>query len=207
MKTLKTLRGLTTCAVAALVSGCVATPNLIGENTAGIAPTEATAILVVVDGKAFDGPAFGSEGRAYLAGLGDGIQAALAGVPTKVVELDEMKFVNPVPAALRAMRPSHTIGLFTESSTVRYGTPISATWQMEVSNVATALVPATGDKPGGTRYTIKPIYKARADGETCLDSDSLAKRCGAAMGKMFGDTLRAAHVVRMSAGAPARPAN
>ncbi|WP_174987506.1 hypothetical protein [Burkholderia lata] len=204
---MKTLRGLTTCAVAALVSGCVATPNLIGENTAGIAPTEATAILVVVDGKAFDGPAFGSEGRAYLAGLGDGIQAALAGVPTKIVELDEMKFVNPVPAALQAMRPSHTIRLFTESATARHGTPISATWQMEVSKVTTALVPATGDKPDGTRYTIKSIYKARADGETCLDSESLAKKCGAAMGKMFGDTLRAAHVVQMSAGAQAQSAN
>lgn len=207
MKTMKTLRGLTTCVVAALVSGCVATPNLIGENTAGIAPTEATAILVVVDGKAFDGPAFGSEGRAYLAGLGEGILAALAGVPTKVVELDEMKFVNPVPAALRAMGPSHTIRLFTESEMARYGTPISATWQMEVSNVTTTLVPATGDKPGGTRYTIKPIYKARADGETCLDSDSLAKKCGAAMGKMFGDTLRAAHVVQIGTGTPAQPAD
>ncbi|RBB35782.1 hypothetical protein DPV79_27610 [Burkholderia reimsis] len=65
--------------VAAPVSGCVATPDLIGENTAGIAPTEATAILVVVDGKAFDRPEYGSEGRAYLAGLGEGIQAALAG--------------------------------------------------------------------------------------------------------------------------------
>jgi hypothetical protein len=204
---MKALRGLTTCAVAALVSGCVATPNLIGENTAGIAPTEATAILVVVDGKAFDGPAFGSEGRAYLAGLGEGLQAALAGVPTKIVELDEMKFVNPVPAALRAVRPSHTIRLFTESETARHDTPISATWQMEVSNVTTTLVPATGDKPGGTRYTIKPIYKARADGETCLDSDGLAKKCGAAMGKMFGETLRAAHVMQMGAGTLAQPAN
>ena len=204
---MKTLRGLTTCVVATLVSGCVATPDLIGENTAGIAPTEATAILVVVDGKAFDRPEYGSEGHAYLAGLGEGIQAALAGVPTRIVELDEMKFVNPVPAALRAMRPSHTIRLFTESGTTRNGTPISATWQMEVSNVMTTLVPATGDKPGGTRYTIKPIYKARADGETCLDSDSFAKKCGAAMGKMFGDTLRAAHVVQMSAGTAAQPAN
>ncbi|MDR0244893.1 MAG: hypothetical protein LBJ65_25130 [Burkholderia sp.] len=176
---MKTLRGLTTCVVAALVSGCVATPNLIGESTAGIAPTEATAILVVVDGKTFDGQAFGSEGRAYLAGLGEGIQNALTGVPTKVVELDEMKFVNPVPAALQATRPSHTIHLFTESGIARYGTPISATWQMEVSNVTIAPVPATVDKPASTRYTIKPVYKARADGETCLDSDSLAKKCGA----------------------------
>jgi len=207
MKTMKTLRALTTCVVAALVSGCVATPNLIGEDTAGIAPTEATAILVVVDGKAFDRPQFGSEGHAYLAGLGEGIQAALAGVPTKVVELDEMKFVNPVPSALQAMRPSHAIRLFTESATVRYSTPISATWQMEVSKVTTALVPATGDKPGGTRYMMKPIYIARADGETCLDSDSLAKKCGAAMGKMFGETLRAAHVVQMGAGTQAQSAN
>ncbi|MCA8354507.1 hypothetical protein [Burkholderia cepacia] len=65
--------------VAAPVSGCVATPDHIGGNTAGIAPTEATAILVVVDGKAFDRPEYGSEGYAYLAGLGEGIQAALAG--------------------------------------------------------------------------------------------------------------------------------
>ncbi|MCA8023654.1 hypothetical protein [Burkholderia metallica] len=48
----------------------------------------------------FDAPTFGSEGRAYLAGLGEGVRDALAGVPTKVVELDVMKFVNPVPAAL-----------------------------------------------------------------------------------------------------------
>ncbi|AXF19433.1 hypothetical protein CUJ89_02160 [Burkholderia pyrrocinia] len=121
-------------------------------------------------------------------------------MPTKVVELDIMKFVNPVPSALRAMRPSHTIRLFTESDMLRYGTPISATWQMEVSNVTTAPVPATSDKPAGTRYTIKPIYKARADGETCLDSDSLAKKCGTAMGKMFGDALRAAHVMRIGVG-------
>lgn len=132
---MKTIGGIATCVVAALVSGCVATPNLIGEGTAGIAPTKADAILIVVDGKVFDAPAFGSEGRAYLAGLGDGIRDALAGVPTKVVELDEMRFVNPVPLALQAMRPSHTIGLFTESDILRYGTPISATWQMEVSNV------------------------------------------------------------------------
>ncbi|CAB3763309.1 hypothetical protein LMG29660_04722 [Burkholderia puraquae] len=118
-----------------------------------------------------------------------------------------MKFVNPVPSALRAMRPSHTIRLFTESATARYGTAISATWQMEVSNVTTALVPATGDKPGGTRYTMKPIYRARADGETCLDSDSLAKKCGAAMGKLFGDTLRAAHVVQIRTETQAQPAN
>lgn len=197
---MKTIRGIAICVVAALVSGCVATPNLIGEGTAGIAPTKADAILIVVDGKIFDAPAFGSEGRAYLAGLGEGIRDALAGVPTKVVELDEMKFGNPVPSALQAMRPSHTIRLFTESDMVRYGTPISATWQMEVSNVTAASVPASNGKPAGTRYTIKPIYRARADGETCLDSDSLAKKCGAAMGKMFGDTLRAAHVMQIGEG-------
>ncbi|NTX27061.1 hypothetical protein HT746_07930 [Burkholderia pyrrocinia] len=155
----------------------------------------------------FDAPAFGSEGRAYLAGLGEGVRDALAGVPTKVVELDVMKFVNPVPSALQAMRPSHTIRLFTESDMVRYGTPISATWQMGVSNVTSATVPATNDKPAGTRYTIKPIYRARADGEKCLDSDSLAKKCGAAMGEMFGDTLRAAHVMQIGAETPAQPAD
>lgn len=113
----------------------------------------------------FDAPSFGKEGRAYLVGLGEGIQGALADVPTKVVELDVMKFVNPVPSALQAMSPSHTIRLFTESDMMRYGTPISATWQMEVSDVTTAPVPATNDKLGGTRYTIKPIYKARANGK------------------------------------------
>ena len=198
--TMKTMRGIAVCVVAALVSGCVATPNLLGEGTAGATPTQASSILIVVDGRMFDAPSFGKEGRAYLVGLGEGIQGALADVPTKVVELDVMKFVNPVPSALQAMSPSHTIRLFAESDMMRYGTPISATWQMEVSDVTTAPVPATNDKPGGTRYTIKPIYKARANGETCLDSDSLARKCGVAMGKMFGETLRAAHVVRIGTG-------
>ncbi|VWM16680.1 hypothetical protein [Burkholderia lata] len=117
---------------------------------------------------------------------------------------------TPQPANDCITKPlvaAHGNRLFTESATVRYSTPISATWQMEVSNVTTALVPATGDKPDGTRFMMKPIYIALADGENCLDSDSLARKCDRAMGKMFGETLRAAHVVQMGAGTPAQPAN
>lgn len=74
---------------------------------------------------------------------------------------------------------AHGSRLFTESATVRYSTPISATWQMEVSNVATALVPATGDKPGGTRYTMKPIHIARRWGNVSRLGQSREEvRCG-----------------------------
>ncbi|WP_175023549.1 hypothetical protein [Burkholderia aenigmatica] len=197
---MKTLRGMTTCVVAALVSGCVTTPNLVDESVAGITPTHASGILIVVDGKIFDSPSFGSEGRAYLAGLGEGIQGTLTDIPTQLVELDVMKFVDPIPHALDAMHPSHLVRLYTASDLRRNDTPVSATWQMTVSDVKMTPVAPTDEKPAGTRYTFKPIYKARADGDTCVDSDSLAKQCGAAMGKILGDALRAAHVMQIGAG-------
>ncbi len=198
---MRLLRGFTACAVAAALAGCVIQPDLLEQNSAGAPPTAANRILVVVDSRLFGNPPYGTEGRAYMSGLGSGLQHALADVPSKVVEVDAMAFTNPVPPALQALQPSHAIRVHTVSDLRRADVPIHATWQMDVSSVTTAAIPATEGKPAGTRFTLKPIYKARAEGDTCLDSDGLAYQCGEAMGKLLGDTLRAAHVMQFGAGA------
>ncbi|WP_175240813.1 MULTISPECIES: hypothetical protein [Burkholderia cepacia complex] len=198
---MKILRCFAACVISSIVSGCIATPpSLLRESSAGVEPTAANGILVIVNGTAFDSPVFGSQGPAYLSGLGEGLQNALTSIPTKVIKLDAMAFDNQVQPAITSMRPSHIIRLSTVSELSRHGTPVTATWQIDVSNVMAMPIPAANEKPAGTRFTLQPIYRAQADGETCLDTDSFAQRCGIAMGKLLGKAVRAAHVIRVDSG-------
>lgn len=197
---MKILRGLVACAFAFALAGCAAPADLLEQNAAGIPPTAAKQILIILDGKIFGAPLFGTEGHAYLTGLGQGLQSALVGIPTTVVVVDPMMMANPVPPALQATRPSHTIRVFTVSDTQRNGFPISAVWQMDVADMTMTAIPAADGKPSGTRFTSKPVYKARAEGDTCLVSDSQATQCGASMGKFLGETLRTAHAVLFDGG-------
>lgn len=197
---MKILRGLGACCAALALTSCVATPDLLEQNDSGAMPTVASRILIVVDGKIFGAPLFGSEGHAYLSGLGTGLKAALASVPSQVVSVDPMMFGNPVLPALESSRPSHMVRVFTVSNTQRQGFPISAVWQMDVSRVAISAIPPADGKPAGTRIKTTGIYKARAEGDTCLESDSRATKCGEAMGKLLGESLRAAHVVQIESG-------
>ncbi|MDN7562286.1 hypothetical protein [Burkholderia orbicola] len=198
---MKILQCFAACAITTLVSGCINTPpNLLRESSAGIAPSAAHNILVIVNGTAFDAPIFGSQGPAYLSGLGQGTQEALTNIPTKVIRIDAMEFDNQVQQTITAMRPSHVIRLSTVSELSRRGTPISATWQIDVSNVTATPVPAANGRPANTHFTVQPIYRAQADGETCIDTDSLAKKCGTEMGKLLGNAVRAAHVMLLDPG-------
>nr|WP_175798442.1 hypothetical protein [Burkholderia anthina] len=193
---MKILHCFVACVVATLVSGCITTPpDLLRESSAGIAPTTANSILVFVNSTAFDSPPFGTQGPAYLSGLGKGMQEALNGIPTKVIQLDSMGFDNQVRPAITTMRPSHIIRLFPVSVLSRQGTPISVTWQIDVSSMTTTPVSAINVKSASTRFMTQPVYRAQASGETCLDTDSLAQKCGMEMGKLLGDAVRAAHVM------------
>lgn len=60
-----------------------------------------------------------------------------------------------------------------------------AVWQMDVSRVAIATIPSADGKPAGTRFSATLVYKARAEGDTCLESDSRAMKCGGE-GKVVG---------------------
>lgn len=198
---MKILHCFAACAVATLVCGCITTPpDLLRESSAGIAPTTVNNILVIVNGTAFDSPAFGTQGPAYLSGLGTGMQESLNSVPTKVIRFDSMGFDNQIQPTIAAMRPSHIIRLFTVSELSRQGTPVSATWQIDVSRVTTTPVPAADAEPASTRFKVQPIYRAQASGETCLDTDTLAQKCGVEMGKLLGNALRAAHVMLVNPG-------
>jgi hypothetical protein len=67
-----------------------------------------------------------------------------------------------------------------------------------VELMASARVRRMADgKPAGTRFKTMAIYMARAGGDTCIESDSRATRRGEAMGKLLGESLLAAHVVRI----------
>lgn len=202
--------------LAIALAGCTTPPQFLEQNTAvGVTPSPATRVLIVIDGKMFgDQLAFGSEGEAYLQGLAQGFQQALPEVQSQVVRVgDPMSFGNPVPRAIHALRPSHMIRLWTASVT-RRGlvvsntgmvapttsdmTPVSAVWEMDAVTVGIGDVP---DRPGTIHVTTRMIYKARTEGDTCTDSDSMATHCGAEMGKFLADTLRAAHVMQFGSGA------
>lgn len=197
---MKILRGLAACGAVLALTSCVAAPDLLEQNNAGATPSVARQLLIVVDGKIFGAPLFGTEGHAYLSGLGTGLKSALGAVPSRVVDVDPMMFGNPVLPALEASRPTHVVRVFTVSNTQRQGFPISAVWQMDVSRVAISAIPPADGKPAGTRFKATGIYKARAEGDTCLESDDRAMKCGEAMGKLFGESLLAAHVVQIDAG-------
>jgi hypothetical protein len=197
---MKLLRGLAACTAVLALTACVAAPDLLEQNNSGATPTVARQLLIVVDGKIFGAPLFGTEGHAYLSGLGTGLKGALGSVPSRVVDVDPMMFGNPVLPALESSRPSHIVRVFTVSDTQRQGFPISAVWQMDVSRVAISTIPPADGKPAGTRFKTTGIYKARAEGDTCLESDDLAMKCGEAMGKLLGESMLAAHVVQVDTG-------
>lgn len=135
-----------------------------------------------------------------MSGLGKGMQEALTNIPTKVIRLDAMGFDNQVQPTITAMRPSHVVRLSTVSELSRRGTPISATWQIDVSNVTATPVLAANENPASTHFMVQPIYRAQADGETCIDTDRLAQKCGIEMGKLLGNAVRAAHVMLLTPG-------
>jgi hypothetical protein len=202
---MKLSRGIALGVLAVALSGCASAPDLIEQSSApGITPTQVSRVLIVVDGNMFATPLYGRFGRAYMTGLGRGLQEALTGVPSQVVEVDAMSFGNPALSALTATRPSHAIRVYTISSTQRNGTPIDSVWQMNVDDVTispTATAANVSGKPVGIHVQLRSIYRARAEGDTCFDAETLADKCGEAMGKTFGDALRKSHAVLMTEGA------
>jgi hypothetical protein len=195
--TLRHFAVISALAATAALSACANTPTLIDQNEAGGPPVAAKSILIFVDGRVFDAPLFGTQGRAFLTGLGDGLQGALAGVPTRVVQIDPMQLDNPVPSAFKSAQPTQTIRVATISDRQRNGTPVSAVWQMTVSNVKTTTVAAADGKPARETFQMTPVYKLRAEGDVCLVSDNGAHECGESMGKFLGSTLRAAHAIQL----------
>jgi hypothetical protein len=203
--------------LAVALAGCTTPLQMLGQNIAtGVVPTQATQVLIVLDGKVFgEKPTFGSEGQAYLDGLGEGLQQGLPEVQAKVIQIgDPLAFGNPMPGALRQVRPSHVIRVWT-ASLERQGltmtntggaplsagmTPVSAVWEMDATSVTLTDLPATAGKHAALRIATRPIYKMRTRGDTCTDSDTLATRCGVEMGKFMADKLRAAHVMLLGAG-------
>ena len=177
---------------------CAETPDLLEQNAASGTPTIAKQVLIVVDDKVFGAPFFGTPGRAYLKGLGTGLQDALPGIATSVVDVDSMGLGNPIPHALYATRPSHVLRVFTVSNKQRNGFPISAVWQLDVNTVAITSRPAADGKPSVTNFGFTPIYKARAEGDTCLESDTSAEKCGVTMGRFLGKAMISGHAVRVN---------
>lgn len=195
---MKALRLLATCAFATALgalSACTTTPELIRETSAGTTSTVRNEVLIVLSSKVFGATAFGSEGEAYMSGVGAGLQAALAGFPTKIIEVDGMTLGNPLGKAYRADRPSHAISVSTVSFAAHDGIPFSAVWQMDVASLTITDLPGVDGKPNGLRVATTPIYKLRAKGDTCFVTDHQAERCGETMGKMLGAHLLASHVI------------
>jgi len=108
-------------------------PNLIGESTASIAPTTVNTILIVIDGKMFDCQHSAPGARVSVrSGRGNPGRAERRVDKSRRTGHHEICEPGAVGTA------SRTVRLFTESDMVRYGTPISATWQMEVASGTTA---------------------------------------------------------------------
>ncbi|WP_250512313.1 hypothetical protein [Caballeronia sp. INDeC2] len=60
---------------------------------------------------------------------------------------------------------------------------------------------AVNGRPSGTRFDAEPAYEIRAEGDACFSSTARAQECGASMGKVLGEALRAAPVLHIDAGA------
>jgi hypothetical protein len=150
-------------------------------------------MLVVVQGKVFSNTAdFGSEGSAYLKALASGFQQALPEVRSKVIMKNGAEGNGDQEAAELGLKPTHEVRIGTSMVTRRGATvtsmaPVSAAWQMDVERVY-----------GPFSHTL--LYSAVTTGDTCIEGDGLAARCGAEMGKLLADSLRAAHVIQLGNG-------
>ncbi len=194
------LRGSILCAATAALTACVSAPELRDQSQAVVAPTPAGKVLIVVDGKMLsDTEMFNPYGDAYMQGLATGLQQALPHVETSVIKVNPMSLGQPVLSAISAQQPAHVIRLWTPSITKHNDMPVRVLWEMDVANAEISKV----TRPDGKRVVrsqTRVIYKARAEGDVCAESDSLANRCGQAMGKLFADTLRTGNVMTLPPG-------
>ncbi|MDR5853767.1 hypothetical protein P9239_15265 [Caballeronia sp. LZ062] len=189
----RTIRTLALALTAFATAACASDPRLLDQHALKeSAMTPATKVLVVLDSKALSDPTLTDEIHAYTNGMTKAVQDRLAPVRTELLDLTATTANRPAATTLVAMSPSHLITIAPAASSSVNGMPVRYTWVLQVADVSITRFPAIGGKPSGISIKTIPIYDMHAEGDACFLSARRAQECGTAMGKLLGDTLRAA---------------
>jgi hypothetical protein len=204
---MKTFFRLAAVAAALALTSCASGPQLLDQNISEAPPESADRIVIVLAQGSYTNPLYGEQGRSYLKGLHAGLESAFSDVPTNIADFDSLTLSDEIPQLLEDTRPSHLIYVFPVSALTRGSLPITATWEVDVysttpvtmfpSDVRSRIESHMKYFPSLSRRRFTPIYKANVEGDVCLSSDSDAKQCGDAIGKLLGESVRAANVMKI----------
>ncbi|WP_106857592.1 hypothetical protein [Caballeronia novacaledonica] len=182
-------------------ASCASDPRVLDrQELEGFSTKPATKLLIVVSSKAVSDPRVNVEIEAYKNAMTAAVQTALRPVPAQLVDITSSNSSNPLSQTLFDFRPSHVIQISPAGSSSVNGFPVGYTWRLEVSDVSITRFAAEGGKPSGTSIKRIPAYEMKAEGDACFLTTRQAKECGASMGKLLGEALRAAPVLQIEAG-------
>ncbi|WP_250499054.1 hypothetical protein [Caballeronia sp. GAWG1-5s-s] len=197
----RTIRTLALALTAFATAACASDPRLLDQHALyESAKRPATKVLIVVDSKAVSDPTLTDEIHAYTQSMSEAVQEALTPMLTQLLDSTATTDSRPPAKTLIDMRPSHLIRIAPSASSSVNGMPVRYTWVLEVADVSIRRFAAIDGKPSGTSIKTIPIYEMRAEGDACFLTARRAQECGAAMGKLLGETLRAAPESPFSSG-------
>lgn len=190
---MKTRTVLALAFLVAASAACASDPRVLDQHPFEEASaTPPSKMLIVVDSKALADPRVHDEIQAYTTGMAAAVQDALAPIPAQFLDITGTATSRPAGGKLLELRPSHLIRLVPAGSGSVNGLPVSYTWTLELADVSITRFPAAYGRPSGTSVKTIPTYEIRAEGDACFSTVRHAQECGAAMGKVLGETLRAA---------------
>lgn len=189
-------------AIVVAVAGCSTVPTLTNETKIATPTAAMKSVLIEINESGYDNFGMGRSGRDYMEAMGTAFRGTLPpDIPARIISIDGMALDNPEGRALDETHPNYIMRLHPLSISTVQGTSRTV-WQLDVSQVTIAQSVTTG--PHGkpitrTHYTIRPVYRSRANGrvvrEALLVSAATVRQRGAEMGKTLGEALNAAQVL------------